>query len=188
MTNSMTRIPLALFLSLLAACAHSKAVPKDLSGSRYQIGREDILDVSVWRDADLSRVVPVRPDGMISLPLVGELVAVGRTADDLAKEIAQKLGPYVQEPRVVVIVREVNSPKVYVLGEVAHPGAFPLKGRMTVLQALALAGGPNEFASRSQIVVLRGAQAERYEVDYTELVSTEQADFPLAAGDTIYVP
>jgi polysaccharide export outer membrane protein len=179
-----------LLLALgLAGCAHGpQKLPEDEGPREYQIGKEDVLDVSVWRDADLSRTVPVRPDGRISLPLVGELEVEGRTASEVAREIALRLEPYVQRPQVVVIVREINSSHVYVIGEVARPGSYPLRGRMTVLQALALAGGPNEFADRSSIVVLRQPDG-RYELSYTSLVSEgAEANFALKPGDTIYVP
>jgi polysaccharide export outer membrane protein len=104
----------------------------------------------------------------------------------MAQLIAQRLRPYVEDPRVVVIVREVNAPRFFVIGEVARPGAFPLRGSISVLQALSMAGGPNEFADRSSIVVVRGDR--RWEVDYASLVSKEESDFALAPGDTIYVP
>ncbi len=180
-----------LFLSLSAAgCAHEPRLPSsEPAPSEYRIGREDLLDVSVWRDPDLSRVVPVRPDGNISLPLLGELRAEGKTAAALAEEIASGLRSYVQEPRVSVIVREVNAPRFFVIGEVPHPGGFPLRGRTTVLQALALAGGPNEYADRGDIVVLRsGSASDRYFVDYALLVRDPTKDFALAPGDTIVVP
>lgn len=183
--------PWGLVLSLVAAgCAHEPRLPSsEAAAGEYRIGREDLLDVSVWRDPDLSRVVPVRPDGNISLPLLGELQAEGKTAAELAQEIASGLGSYIQSPRVSVIVREVNSPRFFVIGEVPHPGGFPLRGRTTVLQALALAGGPNEFADRGSIVVLRaGSASDRYVVDYALLVRDPTKDFALAPGDTIVVP
>jgi len=177
----------AAALMLLAGCSHTSRVPNDDGPQEYLVGGEDVLDISVWRDADLSRTVPVRPDGRIGLPLVGEIEAAGRSAKDIAAEIATRLAPYMQDPRVVVIVREVNAPRVFVVGEVHRPGAYPLRGRMSVLQALALAGGPNEFAETSEIVVLR-SDTERYVVDYEELVTPGGRDFGLRPGDTIFVP
>jgi polysaccharide export outer membrane protein len=181
---------LCLFAGAAAGCAHEQRLPSaEAAASEYRIGREDLLDVAIWRDPDLSRVVPVRPDGNISLPLVGELRAAGKTAAVLAEEIAGKLGPYVQEPRVAVMVREVNAPRFFVIGEVPHPGGFPLRGRTTVLQALALAGGPNEFAHRGGIVILRGGEArDRFQIDYDTLVNDQTKDFALAPGDTVVVP
>jgi polysaccharide biosynthesis/export protein len=173
---------------LFAACAHTLPASPQEPEQTFRIGREDVLDVAVWRDAELSRTLPVRPDGYISLPMVGEVLAAGRTPTELAEEIRHALQPYVQEPRVTVIIREVNSSRVFVTGEVARPGAFPLRGRLSVLQALALAGGLTDFADRNAITVLR-ASGERMTVSYSDLVSEERArPLPLQPGDTIVVP
>jgi polysaccharide biosynthesis/export protein len=190
MTTISLRLGLAL-ASLLAAasCAHTGEVPpREDRPSEYRIGREDVLDVSVWRDADLSRTVPVRPDGRIGLPLLGELEVEGKTPGEVAEEVRSRLAPFVAEPRVAVIVREVNSPRFFVIGEVPRPGGYPLRNRMTVLQALSMAGGPNEFASRGGIVVVRDG-SRRIPVDYTDLVEEPASrDFVLHPGDTIVVP
>jgi polysaccharide export outer membrane protein len=153
-----------------------------------------VLDVSVWRNADLSRVVPVRPDGFISLPMVGEVKAEGLSAEALAEEISGRLAPFVQAPHVSVILHEVNAARVYVTGEVIHPGAYPLRGRMSVVQALAIAGGLSPFAQGDQVVVLRtrGGSA-RYELSYAELVGPGEQGHPapeawLQPGDTLVVP
>jgi polysaccharide export outer membrane protein len=185
----------------------------DNSDQPYRIGREDILDVAVWRDADLSRTLPVRPDGFISLPMVGEVKAEGRTPDELAAEVREALKPYVQDPRVTVIVREVNSSRVFITGEVTHPGAYPLRGRVSILQAIALAGGFTDFADRDAIVVLRRSAAKKaanaegsgtggsgnteastqgdyISVSYRDLVEEPDKYEPLILrpGDTIIVP
>jgi len=170
-----------------------KNVPPPQTGpqqSEYQIGREDVLDVSVWRDADLSREVPVRPDGKISLPLLGDVVAEGKTARELAKEISTKLQPYIDAPRVAVIVKQVNAPRFNVIGEVQKPGTFPLRGNLTVLDALSEAGGFNPFADQGGIVIVRhdGQKTERYKVSYSDLVSGDERAVYLVPGDTIYVP
>ncbi|MGC4113849.1 MAG: polysaccharide biosynthesis/export family protein [Myxococcales bacterium] len=185
----IANLPAALAAALVAAsCAHGGEIPAEEKTGPYLIGREDVLDVSVWRDADLSRVVPVRPDGLISLPLVGEVEAAGQSPDQVAEAIRARLSPFVQDPRVVVIVREVNAPRFFVIGEVARPGGFPLRNRTTVLQALSMAGGPNEFASKGGIVVVRRNQ-QRIRVDYGELVDAPgKRDFALQPGDTIVVP
>src|SRR5690606_7780336 len=118
---------MALLAGLLvgSGCAHSPQVAEqEEPESTFRIGREDVLDISVWRDPDLSRTLPVRPDGMISLPLLGDVQAEGQTPDELAQKLRQGLAPYIQDPRVSVIVREVNSTRVYVTGEVAQPGAY----------------------------------------------------------------
>jgi polysaccharide biosynthesis/export protein len=177
---------------LLAGCAHqTKRVPA-VPDEPYRVGLEDVLDVSVWRDPELSRTVPVRPDGYISLPLAGEILAAGKTAVELEAVIKQKLAPFFQEPRVTVIVSEVNSPRVYVTGEVARPGAYPLRGRVSVLQAIALAGGFSDFANSRRIVVLRnqktgGAIRVNYE-DLIDASAKERLDFFLMPGDTVVVP
>jgi polysaccharide export outer membrane protein len=175
---------------LLAGCAHQQGARVDNSDQPYLIGREDMLDVTVWRDADLSRTLPVRPDGYISLPLVGELQAEGLTPAALAERISQELQPYVQEPKVTVIVREVNSSRVFITGEVANPGAYPLRGRISIIQAIALAGGFTDFADQDGIVVLRAGMAEgRIPVSFSELVTSGRAEpLILRPGDTIIVP
>jgi len=179
-----------LSVLLLGGCAHrTKELPAP-ADEPYRIGREDVLDVSVWRDPDLSRTVPVRPDGFISLPMVGEIQAEGRTAREIEAEIVQKLRPYVQEPKVTVIVREVNAPQVFVTGEVARPGAFPARGRISVLQAIALAGGFTEFANQGAIMVIR-RDGKGYPVDFADLVAEDDEARQilwLMPGDTVVVP
>ena len=174
-------------------CAHSQATTQtQVAETPFRIGREDVLDISVWRDNDLSRVVPVRPDGFISLPMAGEIQAEGKTPTELEDVIKERLSPYVQAPKVTVIVHEVNSSKVFVTGEVQHPGVYPLRGRVSVLQALALAGGLSEFANRNGIVVIRkSGKAGRIPVSYGDLIhgdDSEKSDVALLPGDTVVVP
>jgi polysaccharide export outer membrane protein len=175
---------------LLAGCAHKPAMKVDNSDQPYRIGREDVLDVAVWRDADLSRTLPVRPDGYISMPMTGDVLAAGKTPTELAEEIKTRLQPYVQEPRVTVIVREVNSSRVFVTGEVTRPGAYPLRGRVSVIQAIALAGGFTDFANSDGITVLRSdGQGGQIPVRYSDLLSPDGGqDVILRPGDTIVVP
>jgi polysaccharide export outer membrane protein len=175
---------------LLAGCAHKPAMKVDNSDQPYRIGREDVLDVAVWRDADLSRTLPVRPDGYISMPMTGDVLAAGKTPTELAEEIKTRLQPYVQEPRVTVIVREVNSSRVFVTGEVTRPGAYPLRGRVSVIQAIALAGGFTDFANSNSITVLRSdGQGGQIPVRYSDLLSPDGGqDVILRPGDTIVVP
>lgn len=177
----------------LAGCAHDPpSAPVATAGAEepYRIGREDVLDISVWRDPDLSRTLPVRPDGFITLPMAGEVQAEGRTTVELEQDIARRLQKYIQSPRVTVMVREVNSARVFVTGEVQKPGAFPLRGNVTVLQALAMAGGLTEFADRNGMMVIRGNNGPRIPVRYSDLVDRrgQGADFPLQPGDTVVVP
>lgn len=178
-------------LALGAGCTHR--IPAALNGGDepFRIGREDVLDINVWKEAELSKTIPVRPDGFISLPMAGELQAEGKTPSELEDAIKQKLAHYIQDPKVTVIVHEVNSARVFVTGEVQHPGAYPLRGRVSVLQALALAGGLSEFANSGAIVVIRpGADGGRIPVSYSDLISAEGArkDVSLQPGDTVVVP
>jgi len=177
---------------LLGACAHEQPPPPPAATAEepYRIGKEDILDVSVWRDPDLSRTLPVRPDGFITLPMAGEVLAEGRTTVELEQDIARRLEKYLQAPRVTVMVREINSARVFVTGEVQKPGAYPLRGNVTVLQALAMAGGLTEFADRNGMMVLRAKNGPRIPVRYSDLVDhrAQGADFPLQPGDTVVVP
>jgi polysaccharide export outer membrane protein len=179
----------ALIALMGLSCAHRRTVITPVADEPYKIGREDVLDVSVWKDPELSRIVPVRPDGFISLPMIGEVQAEGKTATQLASVVQDKLAAYVQQPRVTVIVHEVNSSKVFITGEVTHPGAYPLKGRVSLLQALALAGGFSAFANTDSIVVIRPGQG-RIPVRYRELITEENArsQFLLVSGDTVVVP
>ena len=157
----------------------------------YLIGPEDILDIAVWNNTAISRTVPVRPDGMISLPLLNDLQAGGRTPLQLRDELIRKLGEFMSNPEVSVIVREVHSLKVSVIGEVKKTGRFELRSRATVLDVLAQAEGVNEFASRSRIVVLRTDRngTRRIPFNYQELMKGgEQENFLLQPNDIIVVP
>lgn len=177
---------------LLSGCAHQQTPKVDNSERPFRIGREDVLDIAVWRDADLSRVLPVRPDGFITMPMAGEVMAAGKTPTELAEEIKGKLSPFVQEPRVTVIVREVNSSRVFVTGEVAHPGVYPLRGRVSLLQIIAQAGGFTDFADSDEIVVIRSDDKSKHiPVRYSDLVKADaegEHDVILRPGDTIVVP
>src|SRR5712692_5751716 len=121
----------------------------------YVIGAEDMLDISVWKEPDVSRAVPVRPDGKISLPLRHDIQAAGLTPMQLQARITESLKKYITDPQVTVIVTAVNSRRIYILGEVVRTGAFPLLMNMTVLQALSAAGGFGQFADQRKIYVLR---------------------------------
>lgn len=175
-----------------AGCAGAQRPAEfDEPAGPYRIGSEDVVEVAVYHAPELSRTLPVRPDGRISLPLLGEVEAAGRTAAELADELRDRLDGLIQSPRVTVIIREVNAARIYVIGEVAHPGAFHIRGELDALQALALAGGLGDFAARSRIVLIRkGSQGEsRMTIDYEKLVRDSNAKVPkLRPGDTIYVP
>lgn len=161
------------------------------SANAFRIGPEDVLDVQVWKNEELSRVVPVRPDGMISLPLVNDIRAAGLTAVELRQEITQRLAEYVPSPEVSVMVREVHSVKVAVLGAVRMPGHYEVKSAATVLELIARAQGLNEFADRGRIVVLRqnGAETTRIPFNYRKVAEgSEQDNFYVRPGDIIVVP
>src|SRR5919197_967058 len=160
--------------------AQDSSTPVQGCPAAYVIGPEDVLDISVWKNTDISRTVPVRPDGKISLPLLNDVQAAGLTALELRKDLAQKLAEYVPSPEVSVIVSDVRSFKVSVIGEVVRPGRFELKSWTTVLDALALAGGFTPFAARSRIVILHpeGTTMKRIPFNYNKLTG-EQENFYL---------
>jgi polysaccharide biosynthesis/export protein len=162
--------------------------------SEYIIGAEDMLEITVWRNADLSKTVQVRPDGRISMPIIRDIMAVGKTPTQLAEEMTNKLKEYVQNPVVAVSLKEVNSSNVFVLGEVAHPGKFPLKSKTTLLQGITVAGGFTPIAARNQIVIFRFTEnapgMKRLTASYDEIVlrSGINENFELKSGDTVVVP
>jgi polysaccharide export outer membrane protein len=162
-------------------------------GPEFVIGTGDVLAVNVWKEAEISRVVPVRSDGRISLPLIGELQAGGRTPKQLEVEVATKLKDYVSEPEVTVIVQEIRSQKFNVLGMVMKPGSYTLTKPMRVLDAIALAGGFRDFAKQKDIYVLRrtadGSQT-RLPFNYKDVIKgrTPAQNIELELNDTIVVP
>jgi polysaccharide export outer membrane protein len=170
------------------------ARPSVSSGNSYLIGPEDVIDISVWKNADISKIVTVRPDGQVSLPLIGDVKAVGLTPAELREIISNRLKEYQESPIVSVIVQEINSYNVFVMGEVAHPGKFRLKSNTTLLQALSLAGGFTPYASRNKIVILRKdlrtLSATEMQIRYDDIVKgKEEAKDPyLVPGDTVVVP
>jgi polysaccharide export outer membrane protein len=180
-------------LLALAACAGAnkgeRPAPRPVA--EYRIGREDVLEVVVWREPELSRVMPVRPDGKIALPLAGELQAAGLTPNELQSKVKESLSPYVKDVSVAVLVREVNGPRVFVMGEVPRPGGFPLRGAMTVTQALALAGGKGEFGGNDVVWVRQkeDGKTERVRLSYRELVEGDaEGALWLAPGDVLFIP
>ena len=158
----------------------------------YLIGPEDVLDVTVWKNCpDLCRTVPVRPDGKLSLPLVNDVQAAGMTPMDLRQHLADQLAEYIPSPEVSVIVREVHNFKVAVVGAVKMPGRYEMKSPMTVLEAIALAQGLSDFASRDRIVVLREVNGKTTEIpfNYRKIGDNgSQQNFFLRPGDIVVVP
>lgn len=161
------------------------------NGAAYRLDSEDVLRISVWDNRDLTMDVVIRPDGKISFPLIQDIHARGLTATELAVIIRQRLGSFIRDPQVAVIVTQVNAPKFYIIGSVARPGAYPLRGDMSVLQALSLAGGFTQFASPRGIKLVRGV-SEKQEVrriNYYDLIDKSgEGNFLLKSGDTIVVP
>jgi polysaccharide export outer membrane protein len=170
---------------------NNASAPTAAAEGAYRIGPEDVLDISVWKNAELTKTVPVRPDGMISLPLVNDIRAAGLTPAELRDVLSKKLEAFMPSPQVSVTVAEVKSFKVSVLGEVPFAGRHVLQSRTTVLDALALSGGLKEFAARSRIVVLRsnGSGVQRIPFDYDKVVKGDGAEnIFLQPGDVILVP
>jgi polysaccharide biosynthesis/export protein len=174
------------------APAAPQAVPATpAQGSDYVIGADDFLKIVVWKETELTETLPVRPDGKISMPLLGDVPAAGMTPTDLAESIRQKLKKYIADPRVTVVVSAMNSRRVFVTGEVNHSGPIPLLPHMTVLQALSSAGF-TQFANLKAIYVLRneGGRQTKLPFNYKEVVKGQRADenVELRPGDTVVVP
>ena len=158
----------------------------------YIIGPEDVIDINVWKEPDMTRTVPVRPDGKISLPLINDVQAAGSTPQQLASTVTEKLRKFLTEPQVTVIVTQINSQRVFVVGEVLRAGAFPLIPGMTVLQALSSAGGFTTFADVKKIHVMRLVNGKHIELpfNYREVLKGDNPDqnIKLEPGDTVVVP
>jgi polysaccharide export outer membrane protein len=187
----MSLRPICLLL-LLGGCAHETTPPPAVPVADYRLGEGDVIDVAVWKDPALSATVPVRPDGKITVPMVGDVEALGRTTKELEQEVKAKLHGLVSEPVVAVMVKEVHAARFFVLGEVTHPGSYPLTSDLSVIQALAVAGGPTEFARRGGVVVIRRTPGRRdparYKVDYDDVIAGKAPAITLLAGDTVFVP
>jgi polysaccharide export outer membrane protein len=164
--------------------------PDSQGGPEYVIGPEDVLHVAVWKEAELTATLPVRPDGKISLPLLNDVQAAGMTPQQLGESLTVKLKKYIADPRVTVVVTTINSKRIYVNGEVLHSGPMPMLPNMTVLQALSTAG-LNQFAKTKGIYVLRteNGKQQKLPVNYRKLLKGEIAqNYLLQTGDTIVVP
>jgi len=156
----------------------------------YHIGPQDMLQIDVWKEPEITRTVPVRPDGKISLPLLNDVQAAGLTAMQLSANIREGLAKYLTNPQVAVIVTQINSQRVFVNGEVAKAGAMPLLPGMTVLQALSSAGGFTQFAKVKGIYILRSQNGKQQKLpyNYKDVVKGKQEDTALLPGDVIVVP
>ena len=181
-----------LLLGDIAHAATPPAGPSSSGGGDYQIGPEDILDISVWREKDLQREVLVRPDGWLTFPLVGNVEAAGKTAQQLENEIRQRLRKFIPEPVVTVTVKKIQGLKVFVMGRVGKPGEYMVGRYVDVLQALTLAGGLTPFAKEDKIKVLRkqGGKEVVIPFDYSEVKKGQRLEqnITLRSGDVIVVP
>lgn len=186
-------------LLLLSGCFESKLSPKAYeSPTGFLLGPEDELEITVWGNKDLTRATVIRPDGLISMPIIGDVQAAGLTADALAQRIAERLRQYLAtNPSVSVSVKTINSYSVYVLGEVTKPGKFQLKSYVTVLQAISMAGGFTDYAKKNKLQVVRvteNGDHKRQEVHiplrYDDLLSGNSGpgNLVLHSGDTVVVP
>ena len=188
---------MALAISM-ASAAHSSAQGPAVveTAEAYVIGPEDVIEIAVWSNADLSRTVPVRPDGKISLPLLNDVQASGLTPMELRAALTTSLAGFVANPVVSVIVREVKSFKVTVIGEVKTPGRYEVRSRTTVLDVLAMAGGLSQFAARGRITILRrdGAAVRELPYDFEKITgkagprNAGQDNLCVQPGDIVVVP
>jgi polysaccharide export outer membrane protein len=192
MTSSALSV-LTIFTSCLLPLRAADTPPSVVPAGQtieFRLGPEDVLDVFVWKEPDLSTTVTVRPDGKISLPLAGELDASGKTATQMQQEVTEKLAQFIKQPVVTVIVKQINSLKISVLGEVRKPDVYKIKNRVTVLDAVAMAGGFTDLARPNRIVVLRKTPAgpARFIVNINQLVEDKNGTpFYLEPLDTVYV-
>jgi polysaccharide export outer membrane protein len=182
---------LLLAATASAAAPETKTILKGEPQDAYAIGVGDVVEISVWKNADLTVTVPVRPDGRISVPLLGDVQAAGVTPLALKTVLTNGFRDYITAPSVSVVVKEINSQKIFVTGEVAKPGAYDLRSRTKVMQALAMAGGLTAYA-KNRVIVLRDQQGgdRRIEVDLGAIVSGKrpEANINLQPGDTLVVP
>jgi polysaccharide export outer membrane protein len=209
MLGSVTLLALAVMTSLALARESQKQAKGELTlghaavsqeqnalsaaaDSTYVIGPDDELDISVWKEPDVSRTVPVRPDGKISLPLLNDIQAAGLTPMQLQTVVTGALKKFITGPQVTVIVTKINSRRIYVMGEVARPGAFPMLPNMTILQALSTAGGFSQYAKLSAIYLLRTENGRQvtYPFNYKEVIRGRRPEqnIGLKPGDTVVVP
>jgi len=186
--------------ALLGGCAHT--VPyydysrePDPRKDEFRLGPSDVLQVTVWHNPDLTGPAIVRPDGTISLPLIGDLKAAGRTTAELRTEISQRLRAFIKDEAatVTVAISQINSYRYVVSGSVAHPGAFTANHYVTVSEAIAQAGGPDRFASPIETVIIRNdasGKTRRIPIDYPSILDGKhpEHDLPILPGDTIYIP
>ena len=198
-TNAQTLV-ITLFLagiilagSPFAAFAEQDVLPAPVNPlENYLLGAGDLVQVIVWKNTEISGSFRVRPDGKFSMPLIGDILAGGNTTDTVSMQVTQKLKLFLETPYVSTIVLESSSNRVYILGEVAKPGTYPIDGSLTALQALAMAGGFSPFASKEKMILVRGAgeSQENIPLSYSKMIREvgEDSNPLLQRGDTLVVP
>jgi len=186
---SVTTFPLT---TLAEETSPSKNLTVKENNDNYLIGAGDILNIVVWKNEDFSGVFLVRPDGKTTLPLIGDIIAEGMSTDLIKVQIESKLKLFIGDPYVTVIVNEAASNRVYVLGEVQTPGVYPIQDRLSVIQALALAGGLTEFAKLDRMVVIRHVKNKqiKFDISYKQILKSPDGghNLLLKRGDTLVVP
>jgi polysaccharide biosynthesis/export protein len=200
--NVLSRVVLSMALCALVAAAQEPAKPASTTSTTttspattdpgYKIGPQDVLRIDVWKEPDISRQVPVRPDGKISLPLLNDVQAAGLTSMELAGVIREGLTKYITSPQVTVTVTEINSRRFYCMGEVLKQGTYPLLPNMTALQAISSCGGFTQFARLKGIYILRNESGKqvKHPFNYKDVVKGNhpEENIPLQPGDVIVVP
>jgi polysaccharide export outer membrane protein len=185
--TAATPAPAAAAADPAAAAASAVPLPAD-----YVIGPEDVLSIVYWRDKDMTGEVTVRPDGKISLPLLNEVQAAGLTPPQLRDRLLDESKRYIEDPNITVVVRQINSRKVFITGEVSKPGPYALSAPTTVLQLIALAGGLREFADAKKIMIVRTDQGKPVSLPFNYKDVTEgknlKQNIELKPGDTVVVP
>jgi len=184
------------FAQSLASNGAAVTAPRDAASVRlpphYVIGPEDVLSIVFWRDKDMSAEVVVRPDGKVSLPLLNDIQAAGLTPEQLNERLTAAAGKFVQDPTATVVVKEIHSRKVFITGNVAKPGSFPLMGETTVLQLIALAGGLSEYANSKNITIMRAENGRTvtFRFDYKSVIKQKhlEQNILLKPNDTVIVP
>jgi polysaccharide biosynthesis/export protein len=188
------RIPLPVILDSASPALDRSVKREDIQAlpEDYVIGEEDMLTVNIWKERDLTGSVVVRPDGRITVPLIGEMKVVGMTPLQLQTQLEERLKPFITVPKVSVAVNQINSRKVYLIGQVVREGTFPINSSMTVLQVLAGAGGLRDFAKKKKIYILRkhGDEEIRFPFDYGAAIRgrNREENIRVEPGDTIVVP
>ena len=191
--NLMIPLLCFIFLTILLTFSQAQEPQKNQSNQpSYQIGPGDILNIFIWKEPDLTQNITVTPDGKISFPLIGEVLAQGKTVTELKEIITKKLENFITAPEVTVIVQNSLSQRIYMLGKVNQPGPFPLQPEMTVLQALSTAGGLAQWADEKNILIIRRHEGKEIQLrfNYKEFISGQNIDqnIILKPNDTIVVP